>query len=493
MEKIGLWLGKMSLTEQRVVVCHIGATPIELKQAFANSSFKLIESTLVNALKDKRLRTIIFSYAEPKVISSLLSKSLMGILDNGIQLIVIDNDKFARSATLLSPDSLASNFNISVEDARLLPIKIVNGNSEKYWFNRVLYHCHEHSQPISKVFNDPHVSLENATSLNQQQLHLIKRAFEDFKSITVGPLEKGMSSAEGPWRISAKSELRCVDFVVKIDTLTRSRKEIDAVRDMCVEQMAFPHYPPVMRDRCLASATRRAFVTCFVDRAVLFENYITVNSSKLAITSIFDGPLRLWRQNPRVQQIPFGEYAETEIFGKKIGDTDLISTYESAKLFDSSVLSPTQILSKLKSKGNIAISKVMSHGDLHLRNIFVRHHSPDIVLIDFSSCSELPAAMDPATLDISLGFDIPDNDPQKPYFDRETCIQIYAPPLFGRPIQIGKESPRAEAIEAVRSHAITLCKELEYQITIAASLLWRATKFKSESAYTCASNIAKVI
>jgi hypothetical protein len=249
----------------------------------------------------------------------------------------------------------------------------------------------------------------------------------------------------------------------------------------------------VIRERCLSNATHKALVCAFVDRAVLLEDYIKVNSSKLAITSIFDGPLRVWRQNYREELIQFGEHAAEKIFGEYyyLNSPLLATAYAQALELDSTVLSPNDILKKYRSVGSIPIYKTMSHGDLHLRNIFVRLHSSDVVLIDFRSCAEMHATADPSRLDISLAFDIPDDDRSKELFTREVLIDIFNPPLFGRPINLGIECSRTEAIEAVRGHAITLCKELEYQIDVSASLLWRAAKFGSETAYTCASNIAK--
>ena len=76
----------MSLTEQRLVVCHIGDAPNELKEVFANSSFQFIELTLKAALKEKRLRTIIFSFPEIKIINDLLLKFLVKILDKNTSL-----------------------------------------------------------------------------------------------------------------------------------------------------------------------------------------------------------------------------------------------------------------------------------------------------------------------------------------------------------------------------------------------------------------------
>ncbi|WP_426443406.1 hypothetical protein [Bradyrhizobium genosp. P] len=57
----------------------------------------------------------------------------------------------------------------------------------------------------------------------------------------------------------------------------------------------------------------------------------------------------------------------------------------------------------------MAVHDVCSHGDLHLKNIFVRQ-SGEVVLIDFLRSGIAPASRDPAELECAIAFD-PDAGP----------------------------------------------------------------------------------
>src|SRR5437870_5337694 len=92
-----------------------------------------------------------------------------------------------------------------------------------------------------------------------------------------------------------------------------------------------------------------------------------------------------------------------------------------------------------------------SHGDLHPRNIFVRKHGFDVILIDFASTRyESPLSADPAMLDVALSFDV---DPEKDMpVSQEILRQLYTAPLTARELRTGHH--RVDAIHLVRRIAL---------------------------------------
>lgn len=496
----------MSRSEERLTVGYLGNAPSELVRTFESSGLGLDGLDLRSATKRNNLRSIISCFASPQELAKLLSR-LKTFLDNGTQIIIVSDDEYARAEQLFSYESLINALDIvkiidhrkrtkapkefALRVAQKLPVRVINISGKPHWYNEVLALCRAHVPGRSQFHpNKPKIT-PTSHGLEQGTIQLLQRAFEDFNELEIIALPKGMSGADAPLQIRAISDERRTDFVVKFDFLHKAIEEMDKVTDTCVdEKMPFPHYPPIIWDRCVSNASHCAIVFSFVSRAILFEEYIVKHSSKLAIASIFDGPLRLWRQNVSLEKIPFGDYVEKNIFG--YSSDDLVDVFDKARNIDINVLSPKDILQRVKSRGVMPVAKVRSHGDLHLRNIFIRYHSSDIVLIDFCKSDVMPATCDPVTLDVSLGFDIPAKHDR---FSDDDLFDIYRPPLLGRQINTGIDIHRADAIEAVRLHAGTLCKELEYGITTIGTLLWRASKNleQSECAYICASNIAKSI
>jgi hypothetical protein len=118
------------------------------------------------------------------------------------------------------------------------------------------------------------------------------------------------------------------------------------------------------------------------------------------------------------------------------------------------------------------------------------HETGEVLLIDFSESDRLPASYDPATLDVALAFDIPDQLAAEASVSDAQRLELYSLPLLeGR----ATDDPnyRIAGVLALRNQIRESVSEIEYELAIAARLMWWARWRKSQLAYRCASRIVK--
>lgn len=312
---------------------------------------------------------------------------------------------------------------------------------------------------------------------------LLQRAFHDFSEIEATQLEGGHSRALGVWRIDALDRINrfsCEAFVVKIGSVAPITREINNYLNWADFRIPFPHRAPLALSRCVQGFQHRAIVSMFVGRAVRFDDYVCQVSPAMAIAALFDGPLRTWRSRTRLEHIALGQ--QYKQYGRFTG-IYLKHLYD--KWNDANVPDPMAVYSALEALPPQPVNVCHSHGDLHVRNLYVRENASEVILIDFASANgDSPAARDPACLDVSLAFDcktgkLGDHDLAHIY--RQNALTV---------LPDASKDGRLSAIRQLRIQAAASCNSaLEYDITLAIYLLLAARRHASKAAYAAAVGI----
>jgi len=326
---------------------------------------------------------------------------------------------------------------------------------------------HEPGPPANALLR-----IEATFSLTESHEVLLRRAFQDFAGLRAARLFGGANP--NVWRIDAAHNdgRACDPFVVKADRRMRITEEIEVVEQFVNEYVPFPNRAPVSLDRCVSGAHERLIVSMFVDRAMRLDEYILSGSPGQVITNLFDVALRTWRANRRMEARQVGkEFGALGIFGR----TQLLQAV--ARNVGATVASPQELVRRLQDLPQQEIALAYGHGDLHPRNIYVRHNTAEVVLIDFPRSGEMTAlSRDPATLDVALALyptrlDSPTRKRVAERLSRDVIRRLYTPPLL--PLAVGRiEDPRIEAVRHIRVQVQgDGISEAEYEIAVASYLL----------------------
>lgn len=315
---------------------------------------------------------------------------------------------------------------------------------------------------------------------------LLQRAFHDFAEIEAKQLQGGRSRALGVWRVGALDRINqfpCEPFVVKIGPTAPITREINNYLNWADVRVPFPHRAPVALSRCVQGFQHRAIVSMFIDRAVRFDDYVCEVSPTMATAALFDGPLRTWRSRMRLEHIALGQ--QYKQYGRFTG-VYLKHLYEVWN--DASIPDPMAVYSALEALAPQPVNVCHAHGDLHVRNLYVRENASDVILIDFASANgDSPAARDPACLDVSLAFDCKTGT-----LSDEDLAQIYRQNAL-TVLPNSTSDGRLNAIRQLRIQAAASCGALEYDITLAIYLLLAARRHASKGAYVVAVGILRSI
>ncbi len=478
--------------KERKDVCLLGPGSVALESAFTHRNLELVETSVEVALNQCAGATrAIVVVANPSELAKILERVLRPALENGAAFLAIDTDKsgLAQVQRMCGPQELSRRLGISSTDAELLPARAFATTAN--WEQAVAQFCAEHDPGRSAAsgieFED--ISRERDHTPDPEDESLIRRAFSDCTTVKIEYLPGGQSRAKGPWVVEAQypDGRSPVRLVVKTGGIRAISEEIRVMEMMCFNHIPFRHYPPVVRDRCVTGATKRAIVSMYVEKATTLEEFILIHPPDAVITDIFDGPLKLWRRGVGRQAVRLGEFYRTRgvIPDEAWKIKDIWA--ETCKA-DVSVLRYNQLYDRFIAHAPVDVQQVDAHGDLHLRNIFVHDRTADVLLIDFSKSSQAPASYDPATLDVSLAFDIPEHQAAGAGVSDEERLELYRPPLLAvRPME--NPSHRIAAIFALRRKIRDSVSELEYQLAIAGCLIWQAWRRSNVTAYRCASRI----
>lgn len=308
---------------------------------------------------------------------------------------------------------------------------------------------------------------------------LIQRAFSDCETLSV----RKIMPNKRIYRVDAMRPTapHPVPFLIKLDTFDRIASERGNI-ELCADTIPFPFVPPMIPQRYTPGAGQSALVSHFVERALLLSDYAKSHNLNRAVLSIFDDALRVWRSHAILASYMLGEYVLETVRIIKSAPQDYLAAY--ANLPNATnVPGPDILLDKLRKMPSVELYEVCSHGDLHLKNVFVRQ-SGEVVLIDFLRSGIAPASRDPAELECSISLD-PDAGP---LLDKKSLSELYAPPLLPPKVMPKPGNPRFDAVCQVRMQMGPIVGEIEYQLMVATHLLWWARK-KNPEAYRLAARL----
>lgn len=307
---------------------------------------------------------------------------------------------------------------------------------------------------------------------------LLKRGFAEFGRLEILPLSGGLSGNR-VWRVRAtdRAGRSPQPFLVKTGPLGEITEEIATTRDFVLDHMPFTNRPPLLLDRCESGFDCGLLVSMLVERSERLDDYLARGGALKVIPSIFEGPLRCWRDNRTEAELALGQVYEQRIRGPRDPNTghhtkdgDLKRAHQLALMADAASPAPETVLSKLARYPRRVTKTCQAHGDLHPRNIFVRDNSDEIILIDFAKSGQMgnPLPLDASTLDVALAFD-GWREANKAISLDEIAV-LYRPPLFD--VQAADLSHRGEAIRVLRRRAHDDCPDgSEYTIAVIAGLL----------------------
>ncbi len=481
------------LGKNRKDVCLLGTNSSALKSAFIHRNLRLLDTGVEAALEHcaAAARAVVV-VSDAQGLAKILERVLRPALDNGVAFCAIDTDKnsFAQVEQMCGPKDLSRRLGIPPKDAELLPARAFQSNAD--WEQVVAQYIAEHDPGRSAAagIEVGDISREGGHAPDREDEILMRRAFGDCTGVKIEYLPGGQSRAKGPWIVKAQypDGRSPVDLVIKTGGIREITEEINVMRTICFNHIPFRHYPPLVLGRCVTGATKRAIVSMYVEKAMTLEEYILNSSPEVVIADIFDGPLKLWRRGVGRGPVQIGEFYRTR--GKVPDEAWKIKKiWAEAVKIHTEVLEYKELYRRFISHAPVdGVLQVDSHGDLHLRNIIVLDRPLDVLLIDFSNSSQAPASYDPATLDVSLVFDIPEHQAAQASVSDEQRLEIFRPPLLeARPME--KPTHRIAAILELRRKIRDSVSELEYQHAIAGWLIWQAWIRENLTAYRCASRI----
>lgn len=251
---------------------------------------------------------------------------------------------------------------------------------------------------------NPSLDIERNFAMRSVVRLLLKRAFSDLDKIYVKREEGGYSGAT-VLRVYSRKPEKILPFLVKIDKKDVIRREILLYEDYVARFLSFNHRPNIDSDRCVEAKDMAVLVQDFVDRALPIRSVLQAGHTSALVASLFDSTLRGWRLTGTKQNGKPWDY----FLRRNMVTYNLEALKEAAEYAEDgygTVLNADQVVQKLGELKGIDYYQCKVHGDLHTGNMFVPAGSTEVVLIDFATVDEGPAAADPACLEVDLALNV---------------------------------------------------------------------------------------
>lgn len=466
---------------ERPVICWVGKAPQQLHAELARRRLQLVEilvSDLAEYAKSDARALLIPLTAQrdddpaARLLASKYLQHMSNALNRGIGMFFVP---LTISAFAIATEVIATKKRARDASSLHRGAWVFNPNASHPW--DIAQRCAEYNPQRSLIPNRP--KLPPQYSLDSDEIILIARAFNDFDEIQLSKMDTPANRA-AVWCVRArKSNAEYAPYAVKIDSFHKIDDEIEQHNQHYLDLVPFAHRPPMLEDRCVLGMSKRAMVTMFVDNARHIGDTKALSIS--AINALFEGPLSIWRRAAERVTISLPEqYQKDRVFPHEAKE---LNVAYSRVPEGSGVLPPDELLRLLNDIPPMSFNICFGHGDMHYRNVFVGPKN-GIVLIDYYRADRLPAARDPATLEVSLAFD--DIEGRKPLSEAKLRA-IFKPPLLNKPHLQGDD--RLAAICQLRKQAAALCAEPEYRLSVACLLLWQAWRRENALAYELASKI----
>jgi hypothetical protein len=448
---------------RRKVVWWGGHPPYDITRELHNRDLELLACEDDDALIDREVRAVLLPHHPRKGARALEArvKRLRGpISDRGGSIFVIVFGEMERQAAIL-------------QTSNLVEARVLDGTAA------ILV-----AEACARLQPGPAVGAATITAapprkLSPQDALLMTRAFNDYEQLDLTALTGGLTEAS-VWRVKAVDKTGRVaqPFLVKAGNLRTITEEIETMRAFVLDHMPFPNRPPLIVERCVRGLDRRLLVSMLVEKADRLDDYLAKGGSVEKIAhAIFDGPLRCWRDNKTERELQLGLVYEQQIrgpvdpnTGSRTKDGHLAEALRLARTVVTNAPDPLEIVERVAKYPKRTTKTCQAHGDLHPRNVFVRHNSDEIILIDFAKSGNVssPIVWDAATLDVALAFD-GWNDPSTMLQPSEIEL-LYAPQLFA--VGDSGSSPRSAMSVRVRGRARADCSDdSEYVVAVVAALM----------------------
>lgn len=343
--------------------------------------------------------------------------------------------------------------------------------------------------------------------LDPETVMLLRRAFADFDSIELSPLDGGRSAITGIWRVDAKSrdaELRS-PFVAKCGPRDAIRQQVNTYRDVVADRVPYRGCAPLCLERSVAGFSKRLAVSRFVERAErLDEVLIKPDHPDVAglVQNIFAGPLHRWRASVETSSVKLiWQFLPTNPLA--CYGYGLRRTRKALAAQGISVPPPSALMKRMTALPKIDAPICRAHDDLNFRNVFVGEGGREIILIDFTRAIKRVLSKDVARMDVGLAFDDELNNVQ-PIGD-DVLIDYFTGNLFSISLRHAVDGQAARsrltAITALR-HFILMEADIhgydprqEYTVAVISGLLYEAKRQTKWSgvAYRCADELSAAL
>ena len=330
----------------------------------------------------------------------------------------------------------------------------------------------------------------DGTYWNQDKI-LIQRAFNGFTKVRLYQEAGGRSQGCFVWRVEAERGVDSLQpFIVKAAVREDLVYELNTYRDMVRDHVPFPFRAPMLESRFVKGGCRALLVSSFVTRAQRFDHYLShATHPELPIAALFHNALSGWRRAASARQrVSIGavyvaqqqQYEADRLRwpdkritggGPLLPDPKYLQgAYEECMRKKWKVVSPAALWTELRSLPEGTFDGANAHGDLNVRNIFVRWNATDAILIDFSNAGTQDfLARDPAKLETSIALTCKNRSQR--LLSAEELRKLYRTPLLPMRGKF-KGDCRIEAIRQIRREAGGEgINNHEYGVVIACHLL----------------------
>lgn len=447
------------LASARLEVAYVGSTPVPyLKDACEILGFTVvaIETHEINPKKQVALRAVLVpidGLNDVKAQGALMHLLTTNLLDFGILLAIVSSER-TKSYTIKS----------KVDEAAGLAIDAIHIVEPKLLELASLLRSHSPGPAASMLLAiEPD---EARFELDASDEILLRRAFAGFERIHIVQEHGGRSTGCRVLRVIADAGPRQREaFIAKTAPNSAIETELERYTDFVHEQIPFPFHAPVVKERFVKGWKRSILVSMFVGRSQRIDEYLLAKGCNPngVINSLFTDALGPWRSHSLSVCASIGQIL-VEREQKSRSDAPglqmsllpnpeyLDSIYKKCLKLGKSVVSPEELYVRISRLPETTFFECYAHGDLNIRNVFVRWHSTDAILIDFQQSGQQdPMARDLSKLETSIALTAKDRVGER-LGDKE-LHDLYTSPLLP-PIQIAfGEDARKAAIRQIRRHA----------------------------------------
>lgn len=267
---------------------------------------------------------------------------------------------------------------------------------------------------IAKLINDnpagkaPNPNLKildhhgGALNLSREREILIRRAFEDCKTVRLHQMDDGLSQVKA-YRLYAELSEGLLGpspsaYFVKIGARQKITEEYDKYQGVALTYIPFHLGPRLHLDRCALGAHEGIIVGSFVEDAELLRDCANAGRATAAIGNLLNRTLRPWHNRSWIDPRSIAEFL-LPLFPTEVPDhrQSLIRQYGATRTLD-------ELRTMFQSCTSSPVRIGFIHGDLHTTNVLVR--SDDAIIIDFEKVeNNKPLVYDLASLEGSLFID----------------------------------------------------------------------------------------